>query len=59
MVIMNLKEVDTKNPTYYYFDDITKIEDCDFDNILIDANHIKIFWFNILIQNYCVLASIK
>ena len=41
MVIMNLKEVDTKNPTFYYFDDITKIEDCDFDNILIDAKSHK------------------
>ena len=38
---MNLKEVDTKNPTYYYFDDITKIEDCDFDHILIDAKSHK------------------
>ena len=28
-----LKEVDVKNRTLYYFDDIIKIEDFDFDNI--------------------------
>ena len=31
-----LKEIDIKNRTCYYFDDIIEIEDFDFDNILID-----------------------
>ena len=31
-----LKEIDIKNRTCYYFDDIIKIEDFDRDNILID-----------------------
>ena len=30
------KEIRTKYRRYYYFDDIIKIEDFDFDNILID-----------------------
>ena len=32
----NLKEINVKNSTCYYFDDIIKIEDFDFDNILLD-----------------------
>ena len=31
------KEIDIKNRTCYYFDDIIKIEDFDSDNISIDA----------------------
>ena len=31
-----LKEIDIKNRTCYYFDHIIKIEDFDLDNILID-----------------------
>ena len=31
-----------KNHTCYYFDDIIKFEDFDFDNILIDENYTKI-----------------
>ena len=31
-----LKEIDIKNPTCYYFEDLIKIEDFDFDNIIID-----------------------
>ena len=31
-----LKEIDIKYCTYYYFDDIIKIEDFDFHNISID-----------------------
>ena len=31
-----LKEVHIKNRICYYFDDITKLEDFDIDNILID-----------------------
>ena len=33
---MNLKKVQVKNRTCYYFDDIIKLEDFDIDNILID-----------------------
>ena len=29
-------EVSTKNQTCYYFDDIIKLKDCNFDNILLD-----------------------
>ena len=42
-----LKETDTKNRTSYYFDDIIKIEDFDFDNILLD----EISYGNILIYD--------
>ena len=35
------KEVSIKNSTCYYFDDTTKIEDFDFDNILIDEKSYK------------------
>ena len=38
-----LKEINTKTYTCYFFDDKTKIEDFDFDNILSDENHMKIF----------------
>ena len=31
-----LKEIDNKNRTCYYFDDIIKIEDFGHDNILLD-----------------------
>ena len=41
-----LKETDIKNRTCYYFDDIIKLEDLDFDDILIDQNLIpKYFGF--------------
>ena len=33
-----LKEIEIKSRTCYYFDDIIKIEDFDLDNILIDEN---------------------
>ena len=36
-----LKEVDIKNHTRYYFDEITKIEDFYLDNILIDEKSYK------------------
>ena len=38
-----LKEINIKNRTCYYSDDITKIEDFDLDNVLVDENHMKIF----------------
>ena len=34
--MINLKEINIKNCTCYYFNDIIKIEDFDFDNILLD-----------------------
>ena len=37
-----LKEIDIKNSTCYYFDDIIKIEDFDFDNILINEKSCRI-----------------
>ena len=38
-----LKNVSVKNRTCYYFDDIIKIEDFGFDNILLDEESTKIF----------------
>ena len=32
-----LKEIDVKNRTCYYFDDVIKIEDFNSDNVLIDG----------------------
>ena len=40
-----LKEIDIKNRTCYYFDDIIKMEDFDFNNMLIDKKSLKIFQF--------------
>ena len=37
-----LKKVSIKNRTCYYFDDIIKFEDVDFDNIYRTKNHTKI-----------------
>ena len=37
------QKVHIKNRTCCYFDDIIKFEDFDFDDILIDENHTKIF----------------
>ena len=34
-----------ENRTCYYFDNIIKLEDFDLDNILIDKNPMKIFYF--------------
>ena len=36
-----LREIHIKNCTCYYFDDIIKIEDFDFDNIIIDEKLYK------------------
>ena len=36
-----LKKIDIKNRACYYFDDIIKIEDFDFDNIIIDEKLYK------------------
>ena len=60
-----LKEIDIKNRTCYYFDDI----DTDFSGILLDKILYKERSENILVygisnklqrvQNYCVLGTIK
>ena len=47
-----LKEIDNKNRTCYYFNDIIKIKDFDFDSILLhEQSYIKIFWFMALHTN--------
>ena len=46
-----LKGIDIKNRTFHYFDDIINIKDFDFDNILLNENHTKIFWFITLHTN--------
>ena len=42
-----LKDIDIKNRTCYYFDDGTRFEDFDLDDILIDEKSYK----NILVYN--------
>ena len=65
------KKVRIKNRTCYYFDDIIKVEDFEFNNILINGKlheniliydimiydfiHIKLY----LVQTLCILDSIK
>ena len=46
-----LKEIDIKNCTCYYFDDIVKIENLDLDNILMDEKSYKNVW---LMLNLCL-----
>ena len=61
----NLKEIDIKNCTCYYFDDIIKIEEFDFDNILLDEEPYRniliydISYKTLMVQNHCVLGLIK
>ena len=65
----NLKEINIKNHTCYYFDDVIKIEDYDFDNILLDEKSYKnilvydisykTFLHLLLVQIHCLLGSIK
>ena len=38
-----LKEIDIKNCTCYYFDEIMRIIDIDFSDILLKEKHTKIF----------------
>ena len=43
-----LKEIDIKNRTCYYLDDIIKIEDFDFNNTLIDqTSYENVLFYNI------------
>ena len=39
-----LKEIDIKNRTCYYFDDIMRVTDVDFNNILLEENLYKKTW---------------
>ena len=48
-----LKETDTKNWTCFYFNDIIKIEDFDFDNVLINEKLCKnILVYDILYKTF-------
>ena len=42
---MNFKNFVLKIVSVIIFDDIMKLEDFDLDNILLDKNQMKIFWF--------------
>ena len=43
-----MKRIDTKNSACYYFEDIIKIEDFDFENILLDEK----LYENTLVYNF-------
>ena len=43
-----VKDIDIKNSIYYIFDDIMNITNFDSNNIKIDKNHTKIFFFTLL-----------
>ena len=52
-----LNEIDIKNRTYYYFNDIIEIEDFDLDNILIgEKSYENILFYNI---SYKILIDTK
>ena len=60
----NLKKVNIKNLTCYYFIDIIKIEDFYFDNILLDKNHKNVLFMTFhtklsFVRNQYVLCPIK
>ena len=53
---MNLKKINIKNRTCYYFDDTMKVEDINVDIILLDKKSYE----NILVysmENHCVLVQ--
>ena len=56
-----LKEIDIENLTCYYFNDIVKIEDFefDFDNILKDKSHQNIFVYDILYKTLFVSKPLQ
>ena len=54
-----LKEIDIKNSTCCYFDDKTKIEDSDINNVLIDFSiYTKIFKFIIFHTKFSLILSL-
>ena len=57
-----LKEIDIKNHAFYYFYDIIKDIDINFNNIVLDNKlYEKISFYEKLqrVENHCVLGSIK
>ena len=46
-----LKEIDIKNRTYYYFNDIIKIEDFDLDILIGEKSYEDILIYNIWYKN--------
>ena len=60
-----LKEIDIKNCTCYYFEDKVNAIGMNFDNILLTKNYGKMFQFMTFhtklqrVQKHCVLGSIK
>ena len=44
----NVKDLNIKSHTYYFFDDIINIKDFYPNNIKIDEKHTKVFLFTIL-----------
>ena len=47
-----LKEIDIKNRTCYYLDDIIKIEDFDFDILLDEKSYGNVLIYDILYKTY-------
>ena len=45
---MNVKDINIKNRTYYFFDDIMNIRDSDPNSIKTDEKSYKMFLFTIL-----------
>ena len=56
-----LKKIDIKNCTCYYFDNIMRVENFHFDNIwqFINQNHMTFHTKLLCVQNHSVLGSIK
>ena len=52
----NLKKINIKNCTYYYFDDIIKMEDFDFDILLNEISYGNILVYNV---SYKTLIGVK
>ena len=52
-----LKEIDIKNPTCYYFDDLIKAIDINFNDILLDEKLNKENYENILIYDISYQTS--
>ena len=60
----NMKEINNKNRTYYYVDDLININDFDFENILLDEKSYKgifiiLSWLQNTMTGLCVLFFIK
>ena len=52
----NLKKINIKNCTYYYFDDIIKMKDFDFDILLNEISYGNILVYNV---SYKTLIGVK